>query len=175
MILSDKTILENGKEWINPFNASDVQPSSYELHIADTIKLEVNGADNSVARGLKEWITARIPHGGTIDLKPSDFILASTTESVSIPNDLVAKVEGKSSWARMGLLVHVTAGYVDPGFRGNITLEVVNLSHETIQITPGEAIAQLVFEQMDQPVLKPYGHKGLNSHYQDSVGTVEGK
>ena len=109
------------------------------------------------------------------DLMPGEFLLGSTIERVGIPADLVGRVEGKSSLARMGILVHVTAGFCDPGFEGRITLEFSNLSHIPFRLTAGMDICQISFEQLDTEALRPYGHPSLNSNYQGQEGTRESK
>lgn len=90
-----------------------------------------------------------------------------------MPADLVARVEGKSSWARRGILVHVSAGYIDPGFQGNVTLEIANLhSTKAARLFPGDRIAQIAFEDLDRPASMPYGTNGLGSHYQGQIGVT---
>jgi dCTP deaminase len=103
-------------------------------------------------------------------MQPGDFWLASTVETVRIPTDLVAQVNGKSSWARKGLIVHTTAGFIDPGFKGQITLELKNVSSKPIGLHTWAPICQLVFTQLTSPALRPYGSEGLGSHYQGQVG-----
>jgi dCTP deaminase len=100
-------------------------------------------------------------------LRPNELILASTEEYVSIPPDIVARVEGKSSLGRLGLLIHITAGFIDPGFCGKITLEIKNLNNRPIAIRAGYPICQLSFSQTTSPCEFPYGHEKLNSKYQD--------
>ena len=105
-------------------------------------------------------------------MEPGDFILGSTVEHIEVPPDLAARVEGKSSLGRLGLMVHVTAGFIDPGFKGNITLELKNLSHRSITLKTGMPISQICFEELSGKVLRPYGSEGLGSKYQSSKGTV---
>lgn len=102
-------------------------------------------------------------------LSRGDFILASTLETVKIPDNLVAQVNGKSSLARKGLVIHQTAGFIDPGFHGQVTLELSNVG-EPIRLTPGMPICQLAFMLMTSPAQRPYGHKALGSHYQGQQG-----
>lgn len=135
---------------ISPFNIRQLQPASYDLTLGQI------GLSNA------SWIT----------LEPKQFILCSTHEKVNIPANIVARIEGKSSWARKGLIIH-TAGFVDPGFKGNLTLEVSNLGNNNIHIRLGDYIAQIAFQWLDAAARYPYGHPALNSHYQDQVGTTE--
>lgn len=103
-------------------------------------------------------------------LEPGEFALGSTLEKVTLPATLCAQVNGKSSLGRLGLLVHATAGFVDPGFSGELTLELKNLSNHVIPLSRGMAVAQLVFHRLTSPAQRPYGHEELGSHYQGQVG-----
>ena len=103
-------------------------------------------------------------------LEPGDFVLASTLECVELPRDLVARVEGRSSFGRLGLTVHVTAGFIDPGFKGTITLELANLGNRSIRLCTGERVCQLCFELLDEPCLDPY-----NGSYQGQIGVTGSK
>lgn len=103
-------------------------------------------------------------------MEPGEFLLASTTEHVDIPPDLAARIEGKSSLGRLGLAVHITAGFIDPGFRGKLVLELKNMGNEDVRLTHGMYIAQLSFFQLSSNAARPYGSAGLNSHYQGQQG-----
>lgn len=105
-------------------------------------------------------------------LLPGECILGSTIERITLPNNLVARVEGKSSWGRRFIMVHSTAGFIDPGFRGRITLELVNLSAIPQVLPVGEPICQISFDAMCSTAKRPYGHPDLGSRYQDQPGTV---
>lgn len=105
-------------------------------------------------------------------LTPGMFILATTFERVEIPTDLVARVEGRSSIGRKGVIIHATAGFIDPGFKGHITLEIANLNHRAVVLRAGVRICQLSFSRMDGGVKRPYGHPDLKSKYQGQVGTT---
>ena len=100
-------------------------------------------------------------------LHPGDFVLGGTIETIQMAADLVGRIEGKSSLGRLGLMVHSTAGYVDPGFRGKLTLELSNHANLPILLWPGMRIGQLSVMQLTNPAIKPYGTDGLNSKYQD--------
>jgi len=103
-------------------------------------------------------------------LHPGEFVLAATVETLALPDDVVARLEGKSSLGRLGLLIHSTAGYIDPGWEGTITLELSNVANLPILLTPGMAIGQVSFMMMTTPVDRPYGSPGLGSRYQGQKG-----
>ena len=157
MILSDRDIcfeLDGGLLVIEPLTSGALQPASYEIHLGD------------VASRNEESNEFR----STWYLEPDEFALGCTVETVTIPGHLCAQVNGKSSLGRLGLLVHATAGYVDPGFTGQITLELKNISNHVIVLTDLMPIAQLVFHQLRQPAERPYGSPELDSHYQGQRG-----
>ena len=160
MILSDVSIMERlmNDLVIRPVEFDDVQPCSVDLHLSN----ELRTVDNKICD---------LSYGDLL-LEPHSFILGSTVEWVEIPTDLVGIVEGKSSLGRLGITAHVTAGYIDAGFKGNITLEIANLSDRPFRLTEDMEICQIVFEELTTPVLRPYGHSELNNHYQLSSGTV---
>ena len=108
-------------------------------------------------------------------MHPGEFVLARTEEHVVLPDDVVARIEGKSSLGRLGLIVHATAGFVDPGFAGTLTLEVTNLTRIPIELWPGLPIAQLSFMALDAPAERPYGHPDLGSHYHGQVEATESR
>ena len=105
-------------------------------------------------------------------LHPGEFVLGSTYEQVRLPDDIAARLEGKSSLGRLGLLTHSTAGFIDPGFEGHVTLELSNVATLPIRLWPGMKIGQLSFLQMDAPAERPYGHPALGSKYQGQSGPV---
>jgi dCTP deaminase len=102
-------------------------------------------------------------------IHPGEFVLGRTLEWVKLPDDIVARIEGKSSLGRLGLIVHATAGFVDPGFEGTLTLEITNLTRVPIKLYADRPIAQLSFMALDRPAERPYGHPDLGSHYQGQV------
>ena len=106
-------------------------------------------------------------------IHPGEFVLGRTLEWVELPDDIVARIEGKSSLGRLGLIVHATAGFVDPGFKGTLTLEITNLTRVPIKLYPGLLIAQLSFMALDAPAERPYGSAELGSHYQGQVAATE--
>lgn len=132
-----------------------LQPASVDLCL---------GSDFMPCPGDK--IITMCPHYTII---PGECVLASTLEEVWLPDNVVGRVEGKSSWGRQFLMVHSTAGFIDPGFHGTITLELKNLSPVNIVLPVWQPIAQISFEFTDKPVLRPYGTKGLGSRYQGQM------
>jgi dCTP deaminase len=179
MILSDRTLLNLISQKsivIDPFNPADVQPASVDLHLDSKLlifdKSKTAVIDPSIPVEMSE---VNISEQGTL-LEPGQFALGATLESVGVPNGLVGRLEGKSSLARLGLLVHVTAGFIDPGWLpAQITLEFCNLAPVPIILRPNMKIAQISFERVDQDSAKPYGHKDLNSKYQGQTGPTASK
>lgn len=179
MILSDRDILkriEKGEIVIEPFERKNLQPSTVDLHLFDEIRVF-----NSFKTGvidLKEKVEAsqvvKIGEDGLV-IHPGEFFLGSTEERIVLPNDIAAKLEGRSSLGRLGLIIHATAGYVDPGFSGWLTFEISNLSRLPIKIYAGMRIAQICFFQMSSEVLNPYGSKSLGSKYQGQKGPTASK
>jgi dCTP deaminase len=121
---------------------------------------------------LSPYENGHVRHKEYYTILPGECILATTVERIEVPDDLVARVEGKSSWGRKFIIVHATAGYIDPGFRGNITLELTNLSRTLVSLPVGSPIIQVSFQWVDQPVIRPYGTPALGSHYQDQDGVT---
>ncbi len=113
------------------------------------------------------------PVGEVVELTPGRSMLATTLEAITVPRDVVARVEGKSTFGRRFLMVHSTAGFVDPGFTGQITLELHNLGVEPIALMVGAPIAQVSFDWLDGPCDRPYGSDGLHSHYQGQRGATD--
>jgi dCTP deaminase len=165
MILSDHTIkdiiVDKKIYLINPFNPECLQPCSYDMHLGGELK-KLNGVTVDLTQD-------------TYKLKPFEFLLGSTEERVHIPFDIVGHVDGKSSIGRLGVFIHVSSGFIDSGFTGNITLEIFNCSDKEFELYHGMPIAQILFETMTTRVDRPYGSTGLDSHYQGSEGTVESK
>ena len=124
------------------------------------------------------WILAEagaVDEGAPFVIHPGEFVLGVTEERVAIPDDIVARIEGKSSIGRLGLIVHATAGFVDPGFKGTLTLEITNLTRVPIKLYPGLLIAQLSFMTLDAPAERPYGSEALGSHYQGQLAATESR
>lgn len=184
MTISDLSIqnaVSTGELTISPFSLSQLQPASYEVRLADEIKwTEGEGitphpewlVDTKDPSTVTKLLTVRIPDSGLM-VYPGAFLLGAIEEYIEIGPKFVGRVEGKSSLARIGLAVHVTAGFIDPGFKGVITLEMVNLSKVPILIYAGMKIAQLSFERVDGAVGRLYGDPTLGSHYQFQSGPTE--
>jgi dCTP deaminase len=172
MVLSDRTIREQllaGRIGIEPIDEADIQPSSVDLHLGSRFRVFRNSRypyiDPSMDQaGLMELVDATAEE--PFVLHPGEFVLAVTVERLTLPDDVVARLEGKSSLGRLGLLIHSTAGYIDPGWEGTITLELSNVANLPIVLTPGMAIGQVSFMFMTTPVDRPYGSQGLGSRYQ---------
>lgn len=175
MILSDRTIRERlaeGRIVIDPLDRSCIQPSSVDLHLAASFLVFRNSRIPYVdVRKPMEGLTDMLIVEGddAFILHPGEFVLASTSEIVGIPDDLVGRLDGKSSLGRCGLLIHSTAGYVDPGFRGRLTLELSNVANLPIALYPGMKIAQISFHQMTSPAERVYGDPSLGSKYQGQM------
>lgn len=181
MILSDRTIRQMLAEKtlsIVPLDDDQIQPASVDVSLGSDFR--VFGNSPYPARhvidplALLDDMTADVTaeEGQPFMLAPGEFVLGTTIETVWLPDDLVARVEGKSSLGRLGLLIHATAGFVDPGFCGQITLELSNVSPFPIKLWPGMRIGQLCFQLLDQKAERPYGHPDLNSKYQNQVGPI---
>lgn len=179
MILSDRDIRAALQRLEDPlivdpgFDPARLQPASLELTLAADVLIDAGPTvDLDTGKMVERDFWPKTIAGGRGKLYGRDFWLASTVETVRIPTDLVAQVNGKSSHARKGLVVHQTAGFIDPGFRGTITLELSNASSRPIRLEAGMPICQLVFFQMTSPSERPYGSKGLGSHYQGQAGAT---
>ena len=155
---------------ISPFNETYLQPCSYDVCLDRDYLVEekVSFKDQPCQLGNKPWRERHVEHwGDPIIIQPGQFILASTVETFCIPMMLSAQVSGKSSWGRMGIMVHVTAGFIDPGFSGKITLEIVNMGHAAVALSTGKPIAQITFDELSQLPANRYGNTTvLGSHYQ---------
>ena len=171
MVLSDRDIraqIEAGRIVIDPFEPSAVQPSSIDLHLDRRFRVFANSRHPYIdVRVEQPDLTelVEIDEDGPFILHPGEFVLASTVERVALPEDIVARLEGKSSLGRLGLLIHSTAGYVDPGWDGNLTLELSNVANLPIALYWGMKIGQISFQRMSSPVDQPYGTGQLGSKY----------
>jgi len=172
MVLSDHTIKEQmlaGRIRIEPCDPADIQPSSVDLHLGESFQVFRNSRypyidPSREQAGLMEPVSASVEE--PFVLHPGEFVLGTTIERIVLPEDIVARLEGKSSLGRLGLLIHSTAGYVDPGWDGRLTLELSNVANLPILLMPGMAIGQISFSRMTTPVDRPYGTPGLGSKYQ---------
>lgn len=180
MVLSDRDIKARLKKdlVISPLDKSCIQPSSVDVHLGEDFLVfdNYNKAVIDLREGVEGLMRKIIIKGKEpIIIHPRDFILATTSERVEIPADLVGRLEGKSSLGRIGLIIHSTAGYLDPGFKGQITLEISNLANLPILLYKGMRIGQVSFTQMTSPAEVLYGSKKLGSHYQNQKGTTGSK
>lgn len=162
MICSDTTIreqIDKGRIVIDPKPQDwQFQPASVDLTLGSEF--------------MSPYTDKKYQADSVYTLMPRDCVLATTAEYIEVPDDMVARVEGKSSWGRRFVLTHATAGYIDPGFKGQITLELHNLSEVNQVLKVGCAIAQISFHLVDQPVRRPYGSPDLGSHYQNQKGAT---
>jgi dCTP deaminase len=176
MILSDRTIreeLEAGRISVDPLDPSCIQPSSIDLHVADSFRVFRNSRYPyiDVKREMGDLTElVEVPADEAFILHPGEFVLGSTLERVALPDDLVARLEGKSSLGRLGLLIHSTAGYVDPGWDGYLTLELSNVANLPITIYPGMKIGQISFFRLTTAAEVPYGSGPTKSKYQGQRG-----
>src|SRR5256885_4626423 len=172
MVLSDRTIkaeIEAGRIVIDPFDEAMVQPSSVDVRVDRRFRVFHNARYPyiDVRQPMEELTEAvEISNDEPFILHPGEFVLGQTLERGRLPDDVVARLEGKSSLGRLGLLIHSTAGFVDPGFEGNLTLELSNVANLPITIYHGMPIGQISFMRMDGPVETPYGSAEAGSKYQ---------
>lgn len=173
MFLPDSELLRLGPSMIHPFDPGRVQPASYDLTLAPQLLVPVQKSgpmDLRVDSPADHMLPILMSASEPFDIAPHQCVLGATTEVVHCPNDHVISVEGKSSLARMFLVPHVAAGWIDPGFKGQVTLEIVNFGPWVIRLYPGMAIAQMNVMPLTSPVRWPYGSVGLGSHYQGQLG-----
>jgi dCTP deaminase len=172
MVLSDRDIraaLEVGRLVIRPYDPRDLQPSSVDLHIDGSFRVFRNNRyafidPRKPQPDLTELLT--VAEDEPFILHPGEFVLGQTLEWIELPDDVVARLEGRSSLGRLGLLIHSTAGYVDPGWKGNLTLELSNVANLPISLHYGMKIGQISFVRMSSAVERPYGSPELGSKYQ---------
>ena len=181
MVLSDRTIREEmakGRIVIRPLGDGCVQPASVDLHLDRNILVFKNNRVPYVdVRATNDRLTDMISMADDdpFMLHPGEFVLGSTLEHVEVPADLVARLEGKSSLGRIGLLIHSTAGYVDPGWKGHLTLELSNVSSLPITLYHRMKIGQISFLQLTTPADRLYGSAELGSKYQNQVDPTASK
>lgn len=181
MILSDVSIraaIEMGRIDIDPFDATMVQPSSVDVRI-DRYYLVFENHRYPIIdpKQAQPDLTSQVETelDQPFILHPGEFVLGSTLEVVGLGDDIVARLEGKSSLGRLGLLIHSTAGFVDPGFEGHLTLELSNVANLPIAIYPGMRIGQLSFYELSTPAEHPYGSNEAGSKYQSQRGPTPSK
>jgi dCTP deaminase len=175
-VLSDRDIraaLEAGEVVIRPYDPKDLQPSSVDLHLDRRFRVFRNNRYpfidvRQTQPDLTELLT--IENDEPFILHPGEFVLGSTYEVITLPDDVAARLEGKSSLGRLGLLTHSTAGFIDPGFSGHVTLELSNVATLPIKLWPGMKIGQLCFFRLSSPAENPYGSAKYGSRYQGQRG-----
>ena len=181
MILSDVSItkaIKSGDLSIKPFRPECVQPSSVDLHLGAEFLLFKHSKHPviDVKKSFEGYTEKmRVKKGEAFIVHPDEFILGVTAEKVKIPNYLVGRLEGKSSLGRLGIITHATAGFVDPGFEGKLTLEISNVGKIPVALYPGMRIAQISFILMTTPAAKPYGTVKNRNKYQNARGPEESK
>lgn len=180
-VLSDGTItalVEAGRIVIRPWDPARVQPASVDLTLGDSFRVFHNHRTSVIdLREPPTNLTEEVVVGADepFVIHPGEFCLGRTVEWVELPDDVVARIEGKSSLGRLGLIVHATAGFCDPGWKGTLTLELNNLTRVPIRLYAGLPIAQLSFMGLDAPAQRPYGSPDLGSHYQGQVAATESR
>ena len=176
MLLSDRDIIADvdaGRIRLDPWDPSMVQPSSVDVRLDRFFRLFDNHKYPSIDPAEDQPELTRlieVPADEPFVLHPGEFVLGSTYEFMGLPDDLAARLEGKSSLGRLGLLTHSTAGFVDPGFTGHVTLELSNVATLPIKLWPGMKIGQLCFFRLSSPSAQPYGSGATGSRYQGQRG-----
>lgn len=176
MLLSDRDIkaeIDAGRVVLDPWDPEMVQPSSIDVRLDRYFRLFDNHKYPYIDPAEDQPDLTRlveVDQGEPFVLHPGEFVLGSIYETVTLPDDVAARVEGKSSLGRLGLLTHATAGFVDPGFTGHVTLELSNVATLPIKLWPGMKIGQLCFFRLSSPVENPYGSSTYGSHYQGQRG-----
>jgi len=180
-VLSDGTIrrlVEEGRLRIDPWDPEMVQPASVDLKLGGSFRVFHNHRVQTIdladpPRDLTERVL--VEEGDAFVMHPGEFVLGTTLERVELPDDIVARIEGKSSLGRLGLICHATAGFVDPGWEGALTLEITNFNNVPIVLRPGLPIAQLSLMTLDTAAERPYGHPELGSHYHGQSEATESR
>ncbi|GLY48419.1 dCTP deaminase [Lentzea sp. NBRC 102530] len=176
MLLSDQDLrkeVESGRLLLDPFDVEMLQPSSIDVRLDRFFRVFNNTRYTHIDPAQQQDdLTSLIetPAGEQFVLHPGEFVLGSTYEMVTLPDDLAGRLEGKSSLGRLGLLTHSTAGFIDPGFSGHITLELSNVANLPITLHPGMKIGQLCLFKLSSPAEHPYGSKQAGSRYQGQRG-----
>lgn len=176
MLLSDRDIraeLDSGRVVLDPYDPAMIQPSSIDVRLDRFFRLFDNHKYAVIDPAEEQPELTRLVEVDPDDafvLHPGEFVLGSTYESVTLPDDVAARLEGKSSLGRLGLLTHSTAGFIDPGFTGHVTLELSNVATLPIKLWPGMKIGQMCFFRLSSPADKPYGSGADGSRYQGQRG-----
>ena len=176
MLLSDRDIrscVDSGRVRLEPWDPQMIQPSSVDVHLDRFFRLFNNHKYPVIDPAADQPELTRlvdVSAEGSLILHPGEFVLGSTYEKVTLADDVAARLEGKSSLGRLGLLTHSTAGFIDPGFSGHVTLELSNTATLPIVLYPGMKVGQLCFFQLSSAAEKPYGSGASGSRYQGQRG-----
>lgn len=176
MLLSDRDIAQyvaDSRITLDPWDPSMIQPSSVDVHLDRFFRLFDNHKYDVIDPAAEQKELTRlveVPADGSFVLHPGEFVLGATYEQVTLANDVAARLEGKSSLGRLGLLTHSTAGFIDPGFSGHVTLELSNTATMPIKLYPGMKVGQLCFFQLSSAAENPYGNGATHSRYQGQRG-----
>jgi dCTP deaminase len=176
VLLSDRDILtelDSGRVQLDPLSRDMIQPSSIDVRLDKFFRVFDNHKYPHIDPAADQSDLTReveVHSDETFVLHPGEFVLGSTYEVVSLPDDIAARLEGKSSLGRLGLLTHSTAGFIDPGFSGHVTLELANVATLPIKLYPGMKIGQLCFFRLSSPADNPYGSAKYGSRYQGQRG-----
>lgn len=171
-VLSDRDIkkaLKEGRIKIDGLNPSNVSVASVDLRLGNEFRVfrhtEVTHID--IKEGLKEELTEliKMPDGKAFTIHPGEFVLANTMEYIALPNDLMARLDGRSSLGRLGIVIHSTAGSVDPGFEGTLVLEIANISRVPVKLWPGMKVCRLTFEELTTPSETPYSKRKSSKYF----------
>ncbi|HEY0216277.1 MAG TPA: dCTP deaminase [Cellulomonas sp.] len=176
MLLSDRDIaaeLDSGRVVLDPYDPQMLQPSSIDVRLDRFFRLFYNHRYAVIDPSTEQPDLTRLVEVDGDEpfvLHPGEFVLGSTYENVTLPDDVAARLEGKSSLGRLGLLTHSTAGFIDPGFSGHVTLELSNVATLPIMLWPGMKIGQMCFFRLSSPAMHPYGSGATGSRYQGQRG-----
>ena len=181
MLLCDRDILlemKSGRVQVEPFEAKMIQPSSVDVRLDRFFRVFENHKYEVIDPSLDQSELTREVAVASDDffiLHPGEFVLASTYEVITLPDDIAGRLEGKSSLGRLGLLTHSTAGFIDPGFSGHITLELSNVANLPVKLYPGMKIGQLCLIKLSSAAEHPYGSAVYGSRYQGQRGPTPSK
>jgi len=181
MLLSDRDIaaeIKAGRVQVEPFEPKMIQPSSVDVRLDRFFRVFENHKYSVIDPSIEQSELTRevaVTGGEHFILHPGEFVLASTYEVITLPDDIAGRLEGKSSLGRLGLLTHSTAGFIDPGFSGHITLELSNVANLPVKLFPGMKIGQLCLIRLSSPAQHPYGSAIYGSRYQGQRGPTPSK
>ena len=181
MLLSDRDIkaeINSGRVKVEPFTDAMVQPSSVDVRLDRFFRVFENHKYSVIDPSIEQADLTRevaVSSDAHFILHPGEFVLASTYEVITLPDDIAGRLEGKSSLGRLGLLTHSTAGFIDPGFSGHITLELSNVANLPVKLFPGMKIGQLCLIKLSSPAEHPYGSAVYGSRYQGQRGPTPSK